>query len=315
MNAPYRLQGQLFRRALLLITLLLPFTFAAATDGNSPLKVVVSISPYADLTARVAGERATVSTLLPPGASPHAFDPSPAQAAALAGADLVVMNGGVDSWAKRLVSAAAPNAALVELLTVIEFEPLAGHDHDHNHDEGDHHVHEAGERAFVNPHVWLDPTLAASAVRAIAAALAELDPAGEDDYLAAALQVSSELEDLDREVKELLSPVAGAPLVPFHDAWVYFAQRYELEIVVTLEPYAGREPSARYVAEAVRAVQASGAPVIFAEPQLGTRSAEVVAESAGVKIALLDPLGGTPGLTTYEELLLKNAEVIRAAFE
>lgn len=319
-----------------LCAVFLPVSTASAQD-QAALQVVVSLNPYQDLAARVAGDRAQVSTLLPPGASPHAFDPSPMQAARLANADLVIMNGGVDLWLNRLVEATAPATPVLVIMDVLDFAPLAGHEHDHDdhedhedhaetdHDQADHdhddhhdqprgHAQENGsDSLLVNSHIWLDPVLMGQAVGAIEAALAALDPAGASYYAANAARLTTELAQLDEELELLLAPVAGKPFVPFHDAWEYFARRYQLRIVVTLEPYPGREPSPRYVAQAVQDVIASGATTIFSERQLGSRSAEVVAESAGVNVAELDPLGGPPGPTTYENLLLENARVIVAA--
>ena len=60
-----------------------------------------------------------------------------------------------------------------------------------------------------------------------------------------------------------------------------------------IEPFPGREPSPAYVAEALRPIEGSGAWAVFGEVQLDPRSAEVIAESAGVPLVLLDPLGGT----------------------
>src|SRR5690606_24448109 len=100
----------------------------ASAQSTAPLQVVVSINPYQDLVQRIAGSRASVSTILPPGASPHAFDPSPSQAAQLARADLVIMNGGLDLWLTRLVAAAAPGTPVLVVMDKIEFTPLEGHD-------------------------------------------------------------------------------------------------------------------------------------------------------------------------------------------
>lgn len=308
-----------------------------------PLRVLVTINPYADLIERVAGGRATVTTLLPPGASPHAFDPTPSQAAQLANADLIIMNGGLDMWLSRLIDATAPNTPVLVLMDAIDFVALESHEHhaqpqdsahehegEHNeygdtalHADAHHHDHQGNTEhdtgsaaaAFANPHIWLDPLLAAEAVSAISLTLAHLDPDWADEYAANAQRTRQELEELHAHLTQLLAPVSGAAFVPFHDAWVYFAARYDLHIVVTLEPFPGREPSPRYIAEAVQAVRTSGAKAIFAERQLGSRSAEVVAQSAQVLVAVLDPLGGQPGPTTYEDLLVQNAATIVAALK
>lgn len=277
-----------------------------AQQGRSePLTVVVTLQPWASLTGTVAGEFARVVTLLPAGMSPHAFDPLPSQAVELAGADLVVMNGGLDDWLLRLLGATASGAKLLRLLDEVDASSIES---DHDHGQG-------GERAEngVNPHVWLDPVLAAQAVPAIARALAELDPEHAQSFLDNATALQRDLSELDTELSRMLAPVAGKDIVPFHDAWVYFADRYHLPIVATLEPFPGREPSAAYLAATVAEIKSAGVRVIFTERQLNRRTATVVAESAGVDVKMLDPIGGTPGPEDYFELMRENARVVEGA--
>lgn len=291
----------------------------AFTLAAPPLRVTVSLAPYASIVEEIGGDNVSVTTLLPPGASPHVFDPTPSQAAGLASSDLIVMNGGLDAWLDRLVAAAAPSASVLVITQSIAFTPEAD-EHDHEHDD-DHAEDDAAadadaadpataDPATANPHIWLDPLLMREAAAVIAAELARLDPNNATAYEAGLARVQEELTALDEEVAALLKSVEGAPFVPFHDAWPYFAQRYGLDLVLSLEPFPGREPSPKYVAEAVAAVKATGAKAVFAERQLNPRSAEVVAESAGVAVAVLDPIGGAPGPTDYAELLRYNARII-----
>ncbi len=287
-----------------LAALALAWPAARAVAQGDALHVVVSIHPWADLVSQVGGEAVAVTTLLPPGASPHAFEPLPSQAALLAAADLVVLNGGVDGWLERLVDATAPEVARLVVLDRVRFEPVAGHDDDHASEGG------AG---VPNPHVWLDPDVAAAAVGVIAEELAALRPELADTFVANAAAIRADLAVLAAEVAALLAPVRGEPFVPFHDAWPYFARRFGLNVVATLEPFPGREPSARYVAETVLAIRRSGARVIFEERQLGGRTAVVVAEAAGVEVVMLDPIGGPPGPETYQELIRHNARLIAEA--
>lgn len=284
----------------------------AQSDSDAGLAVVVTLPPWASLAATIGGERVDVVTLLPPGASPHSFDPSPSTAVALARADVVIMNGGLDDWLLRLLDATAPEATRLTLLDAIDLEGLptatpqgdtgphgADHDdHDHTGDDG---------------HVWLDPVAATQAVVAIAAAFSALDPAHEEYFTSNAAAVSVRLLDLDAELRTVLGPFAGVGIVQFHDAWSHFARRYGLAIVATLEPFPGREPSAAYLASTIDTIRSSGVSVIFSEGQLSDRSARVVAESAGVALVVLDPLGGAPGPEDYIELLRWNAGRIAAA--
>jgi zinc transport system substrate-binding protein len=305
---------------LVLITFLLLITGL----GHSTPTVVASIAPYADLIGQVAGDRAKVLVMLPAGASPHTYEPTPRAAAALAGADLVVMNGSVDEWLHDLVGATNSNVTVVEAMEVLEPLLAARSGGRGTAGEGEHHEtgeehgaqqreQEAGGHGHEgdNPHVWLDPTLVLELIEPLAEALATMDPDNAEHYRRNARELRSDLLQLDRELAETLAPVAGAPFIPFHDAWPYFADRYGLDLVLEIEPFPGREPSPRYLAEAVSTIRASGAPAIFSEVGLGDRPGRVLAAEAGVELYLLDPLGG--GDESYQDLLRRNAATILEA--
>jgi zinc transport system substrate-binding protein len=296
--------------------------------AQAQLQVIVSLAPYGSLVEQIAGDMAEVMVMLPSGASPHTFEPTPRMAAALAGADLVVLNGSVDEWLHELVEAANPGVPVFEALELLEeeLEALAigeaetlasGHEGEERGEErreeggededGEGHLYEG-----VNPHVWLDPVLTASLVQPIGEALAGLDPVNSTAYRERSAALAADLLALDRELRETLSAVAGAPFIPFHDAWPYFALRYGLDLLIEIEPFPGREPSPRYLAEAVRTIRESGAPAIFTEVGLNDRPGRVLASEARVELHVLDPLGGAR--ERYQDLLRRNAETIVEAF-
>ena len=290
--------------------------------------IVTSIHPYYALAQEVAGEDAEVVRLLPPGASPHTFDPTPQDVAQLSEADLIVLNGGLDEWVLDLVDASGTSAAVLEVLSDLEFDPITGEEHDAHEGEDEHSEDEQGEDAHaeeteaaaddhdhggVNPHVWLDPTLMADAVPLIAERLAEIDPENAAAYRANGEALIAELGALDAELREVLASVQGAAFVPFHDAWPYFARHYGLDLVVEIEPAPGREPSPAYIAEALGLIEGSGAKAVFSEVGLSARPAEVVAESAGVPLYILDPLGGGAETGSYAELMRYNVSTVSEA--
>lgn len=271
------------------------FAVTPASGQATGATVVVSIHPYASLVGQIAGDLVKVVQVLPSGASPHTFDPTPSQVTAVAGASLVVMNGGTDAWMRKIADAAAPRAPLFVVTDELDFVPIQGTD--------------VGVAA--NPHVWLDPRLMAELVPKLVDALANVDPGDAAAFRNNGAALSASLTDLDAQLGAELASLKGAPFVPIHDAWPYFARRYGLDLVVSLEPTPGRDPSPRYVAEAVAKIRASGARAVFAEAQLSSRPAEVVARSAGVGLATLDPLGKDG--QSYQQLMLANAATIRAA--
>lgn len=265
--------------------------------AQAQLQVVAALNPYASLLEQLLGDADEVLTLLPPGASPHTYSPTPQGVARLAQADLIVMNGTLDAWLSELVAASGSRAPVLVAMERLEFEPLSGL---------------ADEGEGVNPHLWLDPLLMAQLVPELAAALAAVDPAGAADYRQRGAALAADLQALDAELRAILAPVAGAAFVPFHDAWPYFARRYGLDLVTEIEPAPGREPSARYLAEALEVIRSSGAKAIFSDAQLPRRPAEVIAEQAGLPLYVLDP-EGSGGARSYRELMLTNARTIAAA--
>lgn len=278
------------RRALLRLALA-AVALTTVTCAWARPSVVVSIHPYASLVSQIGGDRVTVTQLLPSGASPHTFDPTPSQARLLTGADLVVMNGGVDDWLRRLVRATAPAAPLVVMTERLAFDPIQGSD-----------------GAGANPHIWLDPSLMAKAVPVLVQALSDVDPGDRAAFEANGASLAASLAALDRQLQAELAPLKGAPFVPFHDAWPYFARHFGLALIVSIEPSPGREPSPRFVAAAVADIRRSGARAVFGERQLDPRPAHVVAESAGVGLATLDPIGESG--ESYQDLMRANVAAV-----
>jgi len=312
----------------------------AQGPGNAPLDVVVSMHPHFDLVRQLTGGEAEVTRILPIGASPHTFDPTPRDVARIAEADLVILNGGIDEWLLDIVAASGTDAEVVELLEVLDFEPATGEAHEHGegeaepdaeHDEAAHdeahseehgedaHAEEAGtedahDHSGVNPHIWTDPVLMARAVPILVDALSRADLENADTYAANGEALVADLQALHAELAQTLAPVQGAPFVPFHDAWPYFVRRYGLNQVAVIEPAPGREPSPGYIADVLAQIEAAGATAIFNDVQLPARPAEVVAEAAGVALYTLDPEGG--GVSddeTYQDFMRANAATIAEA--
>jgi ABC-type Zn uptake system ZnuABC Zn-binding protein ZnuA len=294
------------RWQVLALSLFLAFGSAAARPN-----VVVSIHPLFDIVRQIAGDDAVVVRVLAPGASPHTFDPTPRDVARIAAADLIVMNGALDLWLRNLVEASGARADVVELIALDGVRAaLADGFPDLVAREVGGAVDAAGAVFGFNAHVWLDPLVMAAAVPDLARALAAVDAAAADRYLARATALVADLTALHEELAAALAPLANTPFVPFHDAWPYFAARYGLDLIVEIEPFPGREPSPAYLRTALAQIRDSGARVIFSETQLERRAAEVVAAEAGVALAELDPLGGLPGRESYQELLRWNAAVL-----
>ena len=286
------------------ITLLVVFMLGLSACGTQPspvmsdgdVLVIASILPLADFARQVGGDRIQVETLVPPGASPHTYELTPAQLIAISRARLLVINGvGLEYWADDIVSA-ANNPDLVVVNTSEGLTIIAG-------DE---------DETMGNPHVWLSPLNAIHQVESIRDALIRADPTGKDEYLTNADRYIGELLNLDLEIRQAVSTFSSREFIAFHAAWVYFARDYGLEQAAVIETTPGKEPSPVEIVEIINTARAIGAKAIFAEPQFSSKAAQIIAEESGAQVLFLNPLGQPPN-DLYIDLMRYNlGEISRA---
>jgi len=278
----------------------LAFTLSASGVLAQPIKVVASISPIGDMVREVGGDRVVVRVLLPPGASPHVFEPTTSTAKDISQARLFFgVGAGLDFWAEKLVRASNEHARTIVLsegMKLVREEGKHGHGHE-----------------TANPHVWLDPLLAMEMIRKIEKTLQETDPQGTHTYRVRSAEYIAKLQALDAEIRETVSTFSIKSFVSFHPAWDYFALRYGLKSVGVIEESPGKEPSPQRLQAIVKAIRHYHIRAVFAEPQLNPKTAEVIAHEAGVKVIMLDPEGGLPGRETYLGLMRYNLARLKEA--
>lgn len=152
-------------------------------------------------------------------------------------------------------------------------------------------------------------------VDGITAAMAQADPERAHIYYSNGEEYKARLAALDAEIRGTVDAFKRKKFVAFHSAWVYFARRYGLEQAAVIEPFPGRGPSPRSLAEVVRIARDIGAKAIFAEPQLNPKAAKIIAKEVGIEVLYLDPMGD-PRLherSGYLELMRYNTSVFRRA--
>lgn len=263
---------------------------AGAAAAAKPLGAVATITPLGFLLEELGGERVSVSVLVPPGASPHAFEPRPSDFAALARAKLFVAAGpGVDDWVARLALDEGPR-------------PLV--------------LLDALGSAAPDPHFWLDPIAVRDrALPALEAALDAADPAGRAHYAERRRAFAHDLTALDAEIRALLAGVPRRPLVPLHAAFGAFAARYGVPLLEPVQQRGAEEPTPRTLARLAEQARAGGAAAVLVEPQLPPDAAAALAESLGVPAVRVDALGDPtlPERGSYAALLRFDAEAFRRA--
>lgn len=296
------------------LLLLLALTIAATGSGvqtasAAELSVVATIHPLGSITQAVGGSLVSVHTILPPGASPHTFEPRPAHVRSIADSRIFVAVGeGLDDWALTL----ARSAGRADVLLISERVKAAGLARAFDEHEDDSHEH-----GDIDPHVWLDPIIVKEVIApAIAEALIAALPEHRNEIRQNLDRFRGELTQLDAWIRERLADSEDAAFISYHSAWGYFAHRYGLHHVASVAGFPGQEPSARWIAQIVQMARRQGVRVIFAEPQLSPKAAQTIAREIRGEVLLLDPIGG-PGLAgrdSYIDLMRYNTEMLAQAF-
>jgi zinc transport system substrate-binding protein len=270
---------RLVQRALLAGLALAAVGQAGAPAGAADPETVVfvGIPPLEFVVERLAGEFVTVEVLLPPGASPHTYEPSPRQMAALDRAALYLQIGvPFEGPFLDKVKSVVDELRIVDCRRGIELVPVEGGEaHDHGHD-------------FLDPHIWLDPArmqqVAANAAQALKELLPERSPEIDRNLLALELA----LRETDRRVAEVLARHNGRTMAVLHPAYGYFARRYGLEqLAVEVE---GKAPSARQLTAVVDRLENHPLRAIFVQPQFSKTAAQRIADALGCDLVELDPL-------------------------
>jgi zinc transport system substrate-binding protein len=272
---------------------------APAVPAAPKIKVYTTFYPLYDFAGKIGGERAEVAKLVPPGVSPHDWEPDPGTLAGLQAADILLYNGlGLEPWIYTVIDALAP-AKLLSVNTTEGIEPLRGYVDKHAHEKKDAHgpaeeekkkKEAAGE--LPDPHVWLDPLLALRQAERILEALVAVDPDNEQYYRDNFAVLKGQFAQLDTEYREALQGKTRDKFIVTHLSFAYLAERYGLKQVgiAGLSPHA--EPTARELTELVELIREYDIRYIFQEPLVSPRLAQVLATETGVGILEINPLEG-----------------------
>lgn len=292
----------------LVATIPLLATPAAALDVVADTPVVHA------LVSSVLGKEGTATLLLDQGSDPHSFQLRPTQARDLETADIVFWVGEeLTPWLGRTLQTVSGGVEDVALLHVpgVRVRELGeevdedGHDHGHSH--GHDHDHGA-----LDAHAWLDPANAQRWLAAIAAELSERAPEKADIFAANAKTESARIDMMSASIAAKLAPIAGRPIVTFHDAYAYFADAYGVTIAGSIALGDAAAPGAKRLRALQDDIAEGGIACVFREPQHNATIAEAIAEDAGVGIGTLDPSGSTlePGPGLYRAMMQGLAEEI-----
>ncbi|HEX8807203.1 MAG TPA: metal ABC transporter substrate-binding protein [Candidatus Aquilonibacter sp.] len=264
----------------------------ATATANAPIPVVTTISTFNSLVQGVGGNLVHVQSIVPVGASPEDYEPTPQDAVTLSQAKILVANGaGLESWLAPLLKNVPSNSVHV----VIGADGLTVKN--------------------MNPHLWMDPENAKVYVAKIRDALIAVDPTHEAQYRSNAQAYQAKLEALNSWIAQQVQtiPADRRYMIVFHNAWQYYNDRYGITTLGFIEANPGQDPNPAVVAHLVDLARSHHVRAIFSEPEYSKKLAQQIAAGANVHIVTDlydDSIGTNPRVGDYISMLTYDTNVI-----
>lgn len=285
--------------------------FSSAPEESSParesekLKITVSLFPLYDFARIIGGDRVEATLLLPPGAESHTFEPTPGDMAAVYASDLFIYTGpDMEPWAHTLIQNAPDSLSVVNAAEDI---PRLSEEHD-----------EDGEEHSEDPHIWLDPTLAAEMASAIARGLSAADPDGGDYYQNNADAYRAELTALDEDFWTVVQNGKRNTLVfGGRFAYQYFLHRYGLNYKTAYQSCAAEaEPGIKEILELCQYIDNEQIPCVYYEELTEPRVALSICGQTGAQPLLFSTVHSVgkddfQNGVTYMDIMRQNLENVQ----
>ena len=272
--------------------------------GN--LTVAVSVLPQKYFVEKIAGDSIDIVVVVPPGANPATYEPSPSDMRNMNSVDVWFTIGVPfeSPWLPRFTGS-NPDLRIRSTIEDIERLPIDRYTAAGQETTSAHHSHGGGSP---DPHVWLSPELVRSQAALIAEELSLLDSSGADEYMANLNSFYTEIDSLQNTIRSLIDPSSSRSFIVFHPAWGYFADEFGL-VQIPIET-AGNEPSPREMALLIDYARENDIRAVFVSPQFSTSSAASIAAEIGVEVSYIDPLAEdwSSNLQNVAELLSGTAE-------
>lgn len=300
-------------KKIILLSLTLLFTTLSFT-AEAQIRVVTTLPDLASITRYVGGDKVDVFAIAKGYQNPHFVDPKPSYIVKLSRADMFVTVG-LDlelGWAPQLVQSSRNNkiqkgnAGYVDASEGISLLQVPSST---SREEGDIHI-------YGNPHYWLDPIRGKQIAETIYRHLSDISPENEAVFSKNLESFKLEIDQRMEEWMQKIQPYQGTEIIAYHNEWVYFEERFGLEIAAFLEPKPGIPPTPSQLVSVINEVQNKNIPVLINSPYFSSKSPEVVARNTGIEIVKLATMtGGYEEIDNYFELFDYNINTLVEALE
>lgn len=278
---------------------------AARTAAQEPLRIATSMPILQDIVSNITGDAAEVFSIMPANSDPHTWEPTPEDMVRLTEADAFIFVGAdlepfveTGGWRRSVRDNDIPEFQVTDHVELIVVDEVIDHgDHVHDLTGGD-------------PHIWLDPLTIVQAVPALAEFLGGLSADHSESFISNADSYVAELEDLDAELEETLGaiPEDRRKLLVFHDAWRYFAARYDFEVIGIVLTNPNAEVSAQEMVHLLEVIEETDVNVVFSEPQFNVSVLDLLEQEGDIEIVTLLTDTFTDDVQTYIDLMRFNRD-------
>lgn len=282
-------------------------------DAGS-IKIVTTTMDLRSIAEMIGGNKVSVQSIATGYQNPHFVDPKPSYIISLSNADIFVTVG-LDletGWSPQLV-ASSRNSKIQKgspgYVDASEGVTLFQVPSSINRGEGDIHI-------YGNPHYWLDPMNGKIIARNIANGLERVDPANKSFYETNLQTFFAKIDSKLKEWSAKMAPFKGSKIIAYHNEWVYFEKRFDLEIVDFMEPKPGIPPSPSQLVKVIKEVTANKIKVIISSPYFTTSSSDVVSKQTGVKVlTLATSTGAFSNIKNYFDLFDYDVDQLTAVLK
>ncbi|HUN66651.1 MAG TPA: metal ABC transporter substrate-binding protein [Bacteroidota bacterium] len=336
-------------RSLFLVVMSLLVALPAGSQGKK-LRIVTTLNYLRAITEEIAGDHAEVTALANPKQDPHYVTPTPRMNQLARDADLFIENGlSLDLWSKNVIDASGNPGIQVGSpghLTATINTPVKELPTEVSRSWGD--IHPQG-----NPHIWLDPFNVKIIAGNIAEKLKQIDPDNGAYYTARLEELRNRLDRemfgeqllravgksagdiLTRKAKnneldqwlaskhltdklggwlKKAEQIRGMKVITYHKTYIYFADRFGLQLAGELEEKPGIPPPPQHRDEIVELMKRDHIRIILNDNFYSREAADYIASRTGANVILtyID-VGSADDVRTYEQLITKLLDQIITA--
>jgi zinc transport system substrate-binding protein len=283
---------------------------AVESAKSDKIQVVATLFPQYDFTRQIAGDKAEVTLLLPPGVESHSYEPTPSDVIKISQSDLFIYTGKyMEAWSGKIIDGMKDSGSDSYVLDVSQgIDLLKSDDVDAEHP--------------YDPHIWTDPLIAKEMAANIRDALCRIDPVNAEYYKANAAKYSDELDALDAQFRAIMSGGKRSEIIfGSRFALYYFAKEYGLSYKAAFDSCSSEtEPSARTVAGLIKEIKDKKIPVIYYAEIEDPKVAKSISAETGTKLLLFHSCHNVTkeeleSGATYLSLMKQNAENLKEGLE